>query len=72
MISGICLKGKETSLLSSALSLQDVFSDSGNASGSSQKTSRLFKSEQGKEAQLKGKKNQNQSEIFLEAAENLS
>jgi hypothetical protein len=55
-----------------ALSLQDVFSDSGNASGSSQKTSRLFKSEQGKEAQLKGKKNQNQSEIFLEAAENLS
>jgi hypothetical protein len=65
-------KGEEIPFLSEALSLQDVFSDSGNASGSSQKTSRLFKSEQGKEAQLKGKKNQNQSEIFLEAAENLS
>jgi hypothetical protein len=59
MISGICLKGKETSLLSSALSLQDVFSDSGNASGSSQKTSRLHGGKaglsdigQGKEAQL--------------------
>lgn len=38
-----------------ALSLQDVFSDSGNASGSSQKTSRQFKSELEKEAQLEGK-----------------
>jgi hypothetical protein len=62
MISGICLKGKETSLLSSALSLQDVFSESGNATGSSLKTScppggkaGLSDIGQGNEAQLERK-----------------
>ena len=38
-----------------ALSLQDVFSDSANLEGMQQKTSRPFKSEQGKEAQLQEK-----------------
>ena len=38
-----------------ALLLQDVFSDSGNASGSSQKTSSLPKTGQVKRAQLEGK-----------------
>jgi hypothetical protein len=62
-----------------ALSLQDVFSESQNASGSSLKTSCPHGGEaglsdigQGNGRNLKGKKNQNQSEIFLEAAENLS
>jgi hypothetical protein len=62
-----------------ALSLQDVFSESQNASGSSLKTScphggkaGLSDIGQGNGRNLKGKKNQNQSEIFLEAAENLS
>jgi hypothetical protein len=79
MISGICLKGKETSLLSSALSLQDVFSESLNATGNSLKTfcphggeAGLSDIGQGNGRNLKGKKNQNQSEIFLEAAENHS
>ena len=38
-----------------ALSLQDVFSDSGNASGSSQKTSLPSDTERRKRTQLKGK-----------------
>ena len=38
-----------------AVSLQDVFSDSGSTSGSSQKTSRLSKTGQVKGAQLEGK-----------------
>jgi len=38
-----------------ALSLQDVFSDSGNATGSSKKTSCLSETGQEKRAQLKGK-----------------
>ena len=38
-----------------ALSLQDVFSDSGNLEGMQQKTSRPFEIEQGKEAQLQKK-----------------
>jgi hypothetical protein len=54
MISGICLKGKETSLLSSALSLQDVFSESENAYGSSQKTSCQSDIGQEKMTQLEG------------------
>ena len=46
-------KRKEDSY-SQALSLQDVFSDSGNASGSSQKTSLPSDTERRKGAQLEG------------------
>ena len=44
---------KKGDFLSLALSLQDVFSDSGNAHGSIQKTSCPSDTGQGKEAQLK-------------------
>jgi len=44
-----------------ALSLQDVFSDSGSATGSSQKTTCLSKSGQGKGAQLERKVNRKPS-----------
>ena len=39
------------------LSMQDVFSDSGNATGSSQKTSLPSETERRKSAQLEGKTN---------------